>query len=147
MSLFHSAAIAKAKAESDVGADEDANNKNKAVTRNSSSGNLKLQDWIQAIVKGADDRSPRWRHAILLGGLLVGLANQEVLPISTSLETALSKGLVRSVNLALEAFRQDDPFPGSCLALVLAQCHVNLSEGERAQLNYDVRHMRMISTL
>ena len=145
MSLFYSAVISKAKAE--AGAEEDANKRYQTVTRKSSSGDLKLQDWIQAIVKGADDRSPRWRHAILLGGLVVGIANQEVLPISTSLETALSKGLVRSVNLALETFRQEDQLPGSCLALVLAQCFTNLPEREQARLNYDVRRMRTIFRL
>ena len=145
MSLFHSAAIAKARAE--AGVDNDANNRYKGFTKKSSSSDLKLQGWIQAILKGADDSSPRWRHAILLGGLLVGTANQEVLPISTSFESPLSRGLVRSVNLALEAFRQEDPFPGSCLALVLAQCLTNLPEREQAQLNYDVSHMRVVFTL
>ena len=142
MSLFHSAAIAKAKTDADV--DTNANEKSKAGARKAASSDLKLQDWIQAIVKGADDKSPRWRHAILLGGLLVGLSNQDALYVSASLENGLSKGLVRSVNLALEDFRQEDPFPGSCLALVLAQCFTDLPEKQQARLNYDVGYLRQV---
>ena len=136
MSLFHSAALAKARA--DAGADTEASERYNTGLGKTTTSDLKLRDWIQAIVKGADDRSPRWRHAILLGGLLVGIRNQEALFIPASLDNALSGGLVRSVNLALEAFRQEDPFPGSCLALVLAQCYTDLPEREQARLNYDV---------
>ena len=136
MSLFHSAAIAKAKAE--AGLDGEAKDRYTSGIRKAEASDIKLQEWVQAIVMGADDRSPRWRHALLLGGLLVGMRNQEVLSIPASLEVGLSIGLVRSVNFALDAFRQEDPFPGSCLALILAQCFADLPERERARLNYDV---------
>ena len=100
---------------------------------------LKLQAWVQAIVNGADERSPRWRHAMLLAGLLVGLGADEFADeMSLSLQSELARGLVRSVNLALESERQVDVLPGACLALVLAQCWTDVPERERRGLDYDV---------
>src|SRR5271154_6475464 len=43
---------------------------------------LSTEEWITAVVKGADDSSPRWRHLLLLGGVLLGVGQPEHAEIS-----------------------------------------------------------------
>jgi hypothetical protein len=33
---------------------------------------LRYEAWVKAVAEGADDKSPRWRHTLLLGGILMG---------------------------------------------------------------------------
>ncbi|KAF2126205.1 hypothetical protein P153DRAFT_347236 [Dothidotthia symphoricarpi CBS 119687] len=108
-------------------------------------GGLSLDDWIRAIVAGADDRSQRWKHLIVLGGLLIGIGNLEQQGMDLYWASAMRKrvegALVRATNLALievrERFEQDG-LGGHTITLVLNHCFASLADAERAQIDYDL---------
>jgi hypothetical protein len=40
-------------------------------------GGISCDDWARAVVKGLDDRTPRWQHMLVIGGVLLGMEGQE----------------------------------------------------------------------
>lgn len=93
---------------------------------------------MRAVVKGADEHSARWKHLLVVGGLLIGLqANAEEREISSRLKATLEEALVQATNLALQEVRDGDPLGGPCVALVLNHAFVVLSDAERTRLDYD----------
>src|SRR6187402_261190 len=40
-------------------------------------GGIGCDDWARAVVKGLDDRSARWQHLLVIGGVLIGMEGQE----------------------------------------------------------------------
>lgn len=95
-------------------------------------------DWIRAVVKGADDRSPRWRHLLVLGGLLLGFGPIEDEALSRSMRSTLEGVLIAAADLALEEVHQTANELGQhSIVLVLNHCFATLSDGERKRLDYD----------
>jgi hypothetical protein len=95
---------------------------------------LSLEAWVTAVVKGADERSPRWRHVLLIGGLLVGVDKHD---LALHLRTRLESALVRAADLALEDVVAQKPVEGYCVVLVLQDTFELLADHQRAQLDYD----------
>lgn len=95
------------------------------------------EDWLKAILDGADERSPRWRHLLIIGGLLLGFEGHDRQGLSSSLRRALEGALVKAANLALEETREGPELGGHCVALVLNHSFDLLSDLERCQVNYD----------
>ncbi|KAM0716522.1 hypothetical protein Q7P37_007967 [Cladosporium fusiforme] len=98
---------------------------------------LPKDDWIRAVAKGADEHSPRWRHLLALGGLLLGFGPAEDDALSRSMRTTLEEGLVNAINLALEDVAEDDHFGQQSIALSLNYCFPLLSDVERSQIDFD----------
>jgi hypothetical protein len=96
---------------------------------------LSLEAWVTAVVKGADERSPRWRHLLLIGGLLLGVDGQGHL--AGHLRTRLESALVRAADLALEDVGAQKPVEAYCVVLVLKDTFELLADHQRAQLDYD----------
>ncbi|KAI8942185.1 hypothetical protein NX059_000272 [Plenodomus lindquistii] len=116
-------------------------------------GGLTLDEWIRAIVAGADDRSPRWKHLVVLGGLLVGIGNLEEqgLPLywMSAIRKRVEAALVRATNLALVEVRErseTDGLGGQTITLVLNHTFATLAPMERAQLDYDLLLPVLIGT-
>lgn len=95
---------------------------------------LSQEAWITAVVKGADDQSPRWRHLLLIGGLLLGIDKQDV---SSQLRARLESALVLAVNLAFDEIGVHKPVEGHCVVLVLNYTFELLADHHRAGLDYD----------
>ena len=67
------------------------------------------EDWARAIAQGADAKSPRWRHVLVLVGVLLGLEGSSRKSLSRARRAALEQGVVAAANLALaEAARTRD---------------------------------------
>ena len=98
---------------------------------------LPKDDWIKAVINGADDHSPRWRHLLVLGGLLLGFGPLEEQNLSRSMRTTLEGALVTAVNLSLDETGDHDELGLHCITLVLNHCFPSLADHERSQLNYD----------
>ena len=116
-------------------------------------GGLSLDEWARATVAGADDRSPRWRHLVVLGGLLIGIGNQEEqgmdLYWASGLRKRVESALVRAANLALVEVRERseaDALGGQTVALVLNHSFGCLTDVERGQLDYDLLLPVLIGT-
>ncbi|KAF2852691.1 hypothetical protein T440DRAFT_488222 [Plenodomus tracheiphilus IPT5] len=116
-------------------------------------GGLSLDEWIRAIVAGADERSQRWKHLVVLGGLLIGIGNLEEQGLDLYWVSAIRKrveaALVRATNLALIEVRErseTDGLGGQTITLVLNHTFGCLADIERAQLDYDLLLPVLIGT-
>jgi hypothetical protein len=95
--------------------------------------------WVRAVVKGADNRSPRWKHGIVFAGLLLGFGPAEEERLGYATRGMLEQELVRSVNLGLEEARMGESgLAGQCIALVLNHTFPLLPDIERALIEYDL---------
>ncbi|KAF2214153.1 hypothetical protein CERZMDRAFT_38534 [Cercospora zeae-maydis SCOH1-5] len=99
---------------------------------------LAKDDWIEAVIQGADDHSPRWRHLLAIAGLLLGFGNPDHGNISNNMRHKLESALVTAANLALEETLDDDEVGCGSITLVLNHCFPILSNFERSKLDYDL---------
>lgn len=116
-------------------------------------GGLSLDAWIKAVVAGADDRSRRWKHLIVLGGLLIGIGNLEEQGVdlywAAGLRRRLEGALVGATNLALQEVRERseaDGLGGQTVTLVLNHAFGCVNDGERTLLDYDLLLPVLIGT-
>lgn len=133
MSVFHGAAQALVRhdlASHDKSPDQD-------FIRLQLERTLPKHDWIRAIANGADEHSPRWRHVLVLGGLLLGFGPSEEENLSRHMRTTLEEGLVSAINQALPELTEEDHFGQETITLVLNHCFPIISDTERSQLDYD----------
>ncbi|KAF9691681.1 hypothetical protein EKO04_010413 [Ascochyta lentis] len=107
-------------------------------------GGLSLDEWIKAVVAGADDRSRRWKHLIVLGGLLIGIGNLEEqgmdLYWASGMRRRFEGALVNATNLALVEVRERseaDGLGGQTITLILNHAFGCINDAERALLDYD----------
>ena len=134
LSVFHSAAQALLKHEAslrDRTADQD-------FTQLQLERTLPKDEWIRAIVSGADDHSPRWRHVLVLGGLLLGFGPQEEGLLSRSMRATLETGVVTAVNASLQELEPGDELGQQAVTTIINHCFPLLGDHERAQIDYDV---------
>ncbi|KAL1643949.1 hypothetical protein SLS58_004624 [Diplodia intermedia] len=134
MSLFHSAALSILQHERDA---REGTAKPPLPGQMPVGGGMSTEDWATAVVRGADDRSPRWKHLLVLGGLLLGSGAEEDCRLPSGVEAKLQGALVQATNLALLHVRDGDELGAHCIALVLNHTFPVLSETEKAQVDYD----------
>lgn len=116
-------------------------------------GGLSLDAWVRAIVAGADDRSQRWKHLVVLGGLLVGIGSLEEQGVdlywASAMRSRVETALVHATNLALVELRERseaDGLGGQTIALVLNHAFGCIADVERTQLDYDLLLPVLIGT-
>lgn len=98
---------------------------------------MPLEEWVLSVIKGADERSSRSRHLLVLGGLLIGFGSQEEEHLSTSLQPTLEGAFVTAANLALAEARDTDELSQANIALILNHAFPHLADQERARIDYD----------
>ena len=100
--------------------------------------------WVTAVVQGAGDSSPRWRHTLMIGALLLASTSHSEEPLFSGMRQKLEVALVRSSNLAM----QEPDGPDSLLAVIFVLNHTFplLSDVHRVQLNYDLLLPNLIDT-
>lgn len=91
-----------------------------------------------AVVKGADDRSPRWRHLCVLAGLLIGFGGRNHKSISSSLRHRLEDATVKAANLALHDGGEANDLAGHSVAILLSHVFDVLSDAEKMSLRHDL---------
>lgn len=101
-------------------------------------GGLSCDDWTRAVVKGADDRSRRWKHLLVLTGVLMGMTNnEEGATISWSLRNTLEGAVITAANLALDTHVEDGPLAAASIVMALNFAFPLLSDHNKAQINCD----------
>lgn len=98
---------------------------------------LPREDWVKAVVKGADDRSPRWKHLLVLGGLLTGFEAHDKRGLSINLRRNLEAAVVTATNLALQDGEKQSDLALHTICLVLGHVFDLLGNHEKARLNHD----------
>jgi hypothetical protein len=135
MGVFHSAMLAIIKKE-DEAAIQDQTLDYTAFP--SPEEPLPREEWMRAVIKGADERSMRWKHMMVLGGLLVGAGSVDEERLSSSMRTTLEHSLVQATNLAIVEVRNGDELGAQCVTLALNHSFPFLSDYERSQLDYSL---------
>ncbi|KAI3020736.1 hypothetical protein CBS147347_8346 [Aspergillus niger] len=128
LSIFNTAAIAIVQSE----ASDDSR------TPYTKARKIEREDWVKAVVNGADDKSPRWRHTILIGGLLLGFEGQNRQGLPWHVRRKLERALVTAAQLALEELDPRNEIDGRCVTMVLNYSFELLSDSERSKLDYDI---------
>ena len=103
-----------------------------------SQGALSRENWVAAVARGADDRSPRWRHLCVLVGLLAGLEGRNEKKMLSLLKFRLEKAMVKAANLALEANGEANDLAGNSIVIMLSHVFESLGEAAKNDLNYDL---------
>ncbi|KAM4057080.1 peroxin 8 [Hirsutella rhossiliensis] len=98
-------------------------------------GGLRCDEWARAVIKGADDRSRRWQHLLVLTGVLVGMEGDGRRSLSWSLRSALEQAIVTATNPALEHTAQDGLLASASLVTALNFAFPLLSDGNRSRIN------------
>lgn len=102
-------------------------------------GNLSRDEWVRAVLSGADDRSPRWRHALVLGGLFLGFEARNQMGLQGQLRRTVGGAVVTAVHAALEEVRLGGEEEGAHAAvLVLNYCFDLLDDRDKTGIDYDV---------
>jgi hypothetical protein len=110
-------------------------------------GGLPCDEWAKAVVKGADDRSSRWQHLLVIGGVLLGMEGQDRQGLSQRLRSTIEGAIVTATNLALEDERNAGTIGEASIVLVLNQTFPLLSDSNRSLLNYDALVMVMLHAM
>ncbi|KAF9893424.1 hypothetical protein FE257_010736 [Aspergillus nanangensis] len=98
---------------------------------------IEREAWVKAIVSGADEKSPRWRHLLLIGGVLLGFEGQNRQGLPWGVRKKLESALVTAAQLALEELTRPDGIDGLCITMVLNYSFELLSDYERSKIDYD----------
>lgn len=98
---------------------------------------IEYEAWVKAVAEGADDKSPRWRHTLLLGGILMGFEGQNRRGLPRHIRVKLESALARAAQLALEEVGPETGVDGQCITMVLNYTFELLSDLERSKLDYD----------
>lgn len=98
-------------------------------------GGLRPDAWARAVVKGADDRSNRWQHLLVLTGVLMGMEGGDRQTLSRALRNTLEQAVVTAANLALERHLQDGLIAAAAIVTSLNFAFPLLSDFHKAQIN------------
>ena len=99
---------------------------------------LGREEWAIAVVKGADNRSPRWRHMCVLAGLLIGFEGQGKQNVSGPLRRNLESATIKAANLALQQGEAGDELAGNSIGMMLSHVFDLLSHSEMRNLDSEL---------
>ncbi|KJZ72908.1 hypothetical protein HIM_07671 [Hirsutella minnesotensis 3608] len=102
------------------------------------SGGLRCDEWARAVVKGADDRSRRWQHLLVLTGVLLGMEGDGRRSLSWSLRGNLEQAVVTATNFALDQTVQDGLPASASIMTALNFAFPILSDANKARINHSV---------
>ncbi|KAJ5990739.1 hypothetical protein N7522_010946 [Penicillium canescens] len=98
---------------------------------------IECDAWVKATAEGADDKSPRWRHTLLLGGILMGFEGQNRQGLPRHIRIKLESALATAAQLALEELSPEAGIDAQCITMVLNYTFELLSDLERSKIDYD----------
>ncbi|UNI14049.1 hypothetical protein JDV02_000727 [Purpureocillium takamizusanense] len=103
--------------------------------REGGGGGLRCDEWTRAVVKGADDRSRRWQHLLVLTGVLMGMEGSDRRALSRGLRNTLEQAVVTAANLALEHNVEDGLLAAASIVTALNFAFPLLSDHYKTQIN------------
>lgn len=134
MSVFHSAALTLA--QQDELRESTQNQKLREIGRTIPVTALPRLEWTKAVAEGANQRSPRWRHLLMLGGLFVGFESKGRRAMPSGLSRKIQEALVTAANLSLDEARQND-LAAQSITMVLNHSFGLMSDFSRTMIEYD----------
>ncbi|KUI62159.1 Peroxisomal membrane protein PEX17 [Cytospora mali] len=117
---------------------EDAEKKHAGITATPhAGGGLKSEAWARAVVKGADERSSRWQHLLVLAGIMMGFEGHERQGLSGGMKRTLEQAVVTAANLALQSLSREPPIAATAVVLALNYAFPLMSDAARALVDSD----------
>lgn len=100
---------------------------------------VRPEAWARAVAKGADERSSRWKHMLVLTGVLVGMegGGDEERTLSSGLRSTLEQAVVTAANLALDDPEHTGEFGANAVVLALTYAFPLLSDWHKSTLRCD----------
>ncbi|RGP67798.1 peroxisomal membrane pex17 [Fusarium longipes] len=96
---------------------------------------LQCEEWTRAVVMGADERSKRWQHLLVLTGVLMGMESSNRQSLSRGMRNTLEEAVVMAANMALEKREEDGPVAGASIVMALNFAFSLLSDYHRSLIN------------
>lgn len=100
-------------------------------------GGVKSEAWARAVVKGADERSSRWQHLLVLAGILMGFEGDARQSLSSGMRATLEQAVVTAANLALRTLDREPPIARAAVVLALNWAFPLLSDSSREAVDCD----------
>lgn len=100
-------------------------------------GGLKSEAWARAVVKGADERSSRWQHLLVLAGILMGFEGDGRCSLSPGMRNTLERAVVTAANLALRSLDREPPIARAAVVLALNWAFPLMSDVTREAVDCD----------
>lgn len=97
-------------------------------------GGLKSEAWARAVVKGADERSSRWQHLLVLAGVLMGFEGRERQGLPRGMKATLEQAVATAANLALQSLSREPPVAAAAVVLALNYAFPLMSDAARASV-------------
>lgn len=104
---------------------------------------IRRDEWIKAVFRGADERSPTWTHTLVLAGLLMGFERTQAGHLSRKSTRYLTQSLIDTVNRSLHDLSPGDELGRACISMVLTYTNDFVSHPDAARLDHD----RLLPTL
>lgn len=96
-----------------------------------------VEEWVAAVIKAADERSPRWRHLIIFGGVLLGLSRSSSAALSSHLQRLLESATISATNLAIREHSASNTPTAKSIAVILSYIFGLLSDEQKLYLDHD----------
>ncbi|XXH05008.1 farnesyl cysteine-carboxyl methyltransferase [Hypoxylon texense] len=96
---------------------------------------VRSDSWARAVAKGADDRSSRWQHVLVLTGILMGMEAEDRRSLSRGLRSTLEQAVVTAANLSLHDPLRTGPLGRGAVVLALTYAFPLLSHPARQQVD------------
>lgn len=103
-----------------------------------SQSRLSKEDWIKAVIKGADERSPRWKHLLVLGGFLLGSEGKEQDKIADALRRTVESATIKALNLTLKEIEAGSELAINSLVVTLSHIFNLLSNFAKYEIHHDL---------
>ncbi|KAI9717099.1 MAG: hypothetical protein M1828_007432 [Chrysothrix sp. TS-e1954] len=101
------------------------------------SAEVSQNDFVQATLKAANSQTARWKHALLIAGIMLGLRSPEAPSGSQQLLATLGCALRKAVNISLEEMDGADSTSSHSITLALNYAFPLLSQVEQSFLHYN----------
>ena len=108
-----------------------------SISQTPGSKKITIEEWVTAVIRGADERSPRWRHVLAFSGLFLGISGKEHHEVSGDLRWTLQHALVRAINLALHEGEIDNGLAVKSMTVALSHVFDSLDDTHKASLDHD----------
>ncbi|PSR94227.1 peroxin 8 [Coniella lustricola] len=106
-------------------------------TSSPTGGGLTCDEWAKAVVKGADERSSRWQHVLVLAGILMGFEGDGKRGLPSSMRRNLESAVVTAANLALKSLDKEPRLARSAVVLALNWAFPLLSDLSKEDFHCD----------
>ncbi|MCJ1379413.1 hypothetical protein MMC17_002514 [Xylographa soralifera] len=108
---------------------------------------LVKEAWLKAVVQGADEKSPRWKHMLVIGGLLLGFENHDRNGLPKTLKRTLESAMVKATNLALQEVRDVKDASRASISMTLGYVFDVLDASAKSQIQHDLLLPHLVETM